>query len=423
MFKRKSLVLLILVALSVVTLAACAAPSASNPAQPDATATAARMPAAAASLTPNPTVNPSTADAIKSVIQQANQEEVQAVATHDPTVMQDTRTTSYYQQSAQTLKDLLNAGVTAIQLVKLDWGPITQQDAATAQATTYETWSTTYSDGSTMQETDTNVYTLVNQGGAWKLQQDEHPSSRTLQPSSGNPGATTTPAAPITPGRGQSQSRNWSGYNATGGTFTAVSGTWMVPKVSTGTLGIDATWVGIGGVTSQDLIQAGTQAEVQLGQVTYSAWWETLPQASQTVPLDISAGDTVSVVITQQSDGTWQIVMRDTANAQTWQKNLTYQSSLSSSEWVEEAPATGHRLILPLDNFGTVTFTNATTVVNGQQRTIAQAGGKPITMDSPLGSEVAQPSALSASGDSFTVTRTTFPAPRIAPGGRTVPGG
>src|SRR5438128_1026718 len=72
------------------------------------------------------------------------------------------------------------------------------------------------------------------------------------------------------PAAGGGNSRNWAGYVATGSNYTAVRGTWVVPTVSSSRIGIDATWVGIGGVRSQDLIQSGTQATVtRAGVVTY----------------------------------------------------------------------------------------------------------------------------------------------------------
>ncbi len=363
---------------------------------------------------------------IENVIQKANQEQVQAVATKDTTVMQDTATTSFYQQSVQTLNDLLNAGVTSIQLVDLKWGPLKLTNSSTAQATTYETWSTTFSDGSTMQETDTNIYTLVLQSGAWKVQDDQHPNPNNQQSSSTNPSGGTsskTPIPPVSAANGQSQSRNWSGYVATGGAFTAVSGTWTVPNVSAGTTGTDATWIGIGGVNSTDLIQAGTQAVVQSGQVVYSALWETLPQVVQPVPLTINAGDQVSVSITQQKPGTWQISIKDATNGQSWTKSVTYRSSLSSAEWIEEAPATGRFTILPLGSFGSVTFASGTTIENGQTLTIAQTGAKPIAMNNGAGQLLAQASNLDASGMSFTVTRTSVAAPSVSPFHRRRPGG
>ncbi len=421
--------LIVLGALFIPLLAACGSTAAQNPTSPPAATTAAPTGAPAATTAPVATASapvaasPSSAvvDTIKSVIQRANQEEQQAVAAHDPSLMTDTATPTYYNQIVQGFNDLVSSGVTAIQLVNLDWGPITLQGATAAQATTVEIWRTTFADSSTVQETDTNIYTLVLESGTWKVQDDQHPNARQLQPPAGTPGAAPTPVAPVAP-LGPGQSRNWAGYAATGGTFTAVSGTWTVPNVSAGsTPAADATWVGIGGVSSTDLIQAGTDATVQGGQVIYTAWVETLPQASQTVPLTMSAGDSVSVSITQQPDATWQIVIRNGTTGQSYQKSVTYASSRSSAEWVEESPAAGRRMLLPLDNFGTVTFTGASTVEGGQQRTIAQAGGQSITMLNTAGQPLAQPSALGTDGISFSVTRTNTPATGIVPGRRSGP--
>lgn len=365
---------------------------------------------------------PASADvsAIQAVIVKGNQEQIQAVANQDPTVMQDTATGDYYQQMVQILNDLLNSGVTAIQLDNLSWGKVTLTNANTAQATTSETWSTTFTDGSTTKQTDTNVYTLVLQNGSWRVQDDQHPDAGHPQQPSGNPGGATAPVAPVAPappGGQRSQSRNWSGYAATGGTFTTVSGAWTVPNVSAGTAGVDATWVGIGGVDSTDLIQAGTQAVVQNGRVVYTAWWETLPQVVREVPLTVNPGDKVNVSIAQQSDGTWQVLIKDATSGQSWQNNVTYRSSLSSAEWIEEAPVTGRLTQLPLDNFGSVTFSAASTVENGQTRTIAQANAQPITMGNGAGQALAQPSGLDASGTGFTVTRTGVSAPSFSPRG------
>ena len=57
-------------------------------------------------------------------------------------------------------------------------------------------------------------------------------------------------------------SSNWAGYAATEGRYTEVSGTWTIPTYSAmSSAGVSATWVGIGGVNSRDLIQAGTQQQ------------------------------------------------------------------------------------------------------------------------------------------------------------------
>jgi hypothetical protein len=41
--------------------------------------------------------------------------------------------------------------------------------------TVYETWSTTFQDGTTQQARDRNIYTLVQDNGTWKVQTDDHP--------------------------------------------------------------------------------------------------------------------------------------------------------------------------------------------------------------------------------------------------------
>jgi hypothetical protein len=341
--------------------------------------------------------------------------------------MRDTATAAYYDELVQGLSDLQSSGVAAIQLINLAWGPITFQSPTTAQATTVETWRTTFSDGSVLQGPDTNIYTLVQEGGVWKIQSDEHPDARRQQPPPTSPSAQATPSAGPTPvlpsgSSGQDQSRNWAGYAATGGTFTAISATWTIPTVGTGTQpAADATWIGIGGVDTTDLIQAGTDATVQGGQVAYTAWIEMLPRASQPVALPVGPGDSVSVSIAQQSDGTWQIVIKNVTSGQTYQTSVTYTSCRCSAEWIEEAPAVGRRSLLPLDDFGSVQFTAATTVKDGQQISIAQANGRPITMTNTAGQALAQPSSLGSDGASFTVTRTSVPPSRSRPTGDVAP--
>jgi hypothetical protein len=213
----------------------------------------------------------------------------------------------------------------------------------------------------------------------------------------------------------QPVSQNWSGYAATAGDYTAVSATWTVAEVSgASTAGVDAAWVGIGGVRSHDLIQAGTQRTVSPRGVTQNeAWIELLPQPSQTVALRISAGDSVSVAITQQGPETWLIALTNATSGEAYQVTKHYASSLSSAEWVEEAPSAGRGGPLPLDDFGMLTFTQASAVRDDETVNIVQAGAHSITMITPGGAHLVEPSGPGVDGDSFSVTRTATPsAPR-----------
>jgi hypothetical protein len=168
----------------------------------------------------------------------------------------------------------------------------------------------------------------------------------------------------------------------------------------------DATWVGIGGATTTDLVQAGTQATVDNGVVQYSAWVETLPQPSRNVSLAVNAGDTVTVSLTQQTPGVWNITIRNATSGGVYNGTVTYASSTSSAEWIEEAPTAGKGGVVLLDRFGTVRFTNASAVKDGQAVTPSAAGALAVTMvNNKTGVTLATPSALGSDGASFTVKR------------------
>jgi len=231
------------------------------------------------------------------------------------------------------------------------------------------------------------------------------------------------PSAPaVNSGVNAGTSLNWSGYDATGGPFTSITGTWIIPAVPLATsTEADATWVGIGGVTGQDLIQAGTQAIVNDGNsggVTYQAWYETLPQATEPVALTVSPGNSITATLTETGTNLWQVSLRNNTTGQSYVGEVPYSSSLSSAEWVEEMP-TDVTTLVPLDNFGSVGFANATAVLNGNTVTIAGANANPITMVTQSGQTLASPSAIGSDGESFAVTRSGVSAASsgVAPGG------
>src|SRR5258708_5710734 len=83
------------------------------------------------------------------------------------------------QHLVQTNQGLLDSGVDSIELVNVEWGPISI-GGSSATATTFETWRTSYADGPTEFARDRNVYSLVQGAdGAWKLTGDQHPDRRT----------------------------------------------------------------------------------------------------------------------------------------------------------------------------------------------------------------------------------------------------
>jgi hypothetical protein len=379
-----------------------------------------------ANVAPSPTTattaapsNSAEISAIKAVVEKGNQEQVDAFTKKDPTIMQDTSTSSYYDQLVKTNTDLSDNGVATIKLAKLEWGPVTMNGTTGASATTFETWDTSYTDGTSDESRDRNVYTLVLENGSWKIQDDTHPDSGLDTPAPDTqPVGPTQPPQPL-PGNvapNSGTSRNWSGYVATkAGTYTSVTGTWIVPHPSaSASIAAAATWVGIGGAKNRDLIQAGTEESVVGSNgVRYSAWIEMLPAASHTVPLKVNPGDSVTTTITQTSQDNWLITLKNNTTGLNYKVTENYTSSLSSAEWIEEAPSGGRR-VYPLENFGSVAFSGGSTVVDGKTLTIAAAGGKAVSMSDSTGRIIAAPSKIASDGKSFGVTRTDA----AAPGGR-----
>jgi hypothetical protein len=187
-------------------------------------------------------------------------------------------------------------------------------------------------------------------------------------------------------------------------------------------VGVGATWVGIGGVDSRDLIQAGTQDTGSGdGDSQYQAWIEMLPRASQQIALAVAPGDsvTVSIAETRRGSGAWHIAITNNMTAAMYQTDVQYRSSESSVEWIEEAPS-GQHGVLPLDDFGTVSFTGATATQNGENVTLAQLAASPITVLNASKQPLAVPSAIGSDGESFTVTRTASAATSTT--GHSLPG-
>jgi hypothetical protein len=240
----------------------------------------------------------------------------------------------------------------------------------------------------------------------------------TPSPSSSVSGLTpTTPTAAAAPTSSQAPSSqtttgytstNWSGYLATNGSFTGVSGSWTA-TLATGngsTTSADSTWIGIGGVTTSDLIQVGTQNIIAANsQVSTSAFYELLPNVSQPVPgVTVSPGDSMTASLSEIRSGQWIIIIIDKTDGESNTITISYASSLSSAEWIEEDPSYSFRRQIPFDNFHEAPFTDGSTVVNRSTVNIATSTAQPVVMVNFIGQTVALPSVIGSDGASFTVT-------------------
>lgn len=203
-------------------------------------------------------------------------------------------------------------------------------------------------------------------------------------------------------------SLNWSGYLAASATFTSVYGSWTATNATgNGTsTSADSTWIGIGGVTSGDLIQVGTQNIITAsGQRYTSAFYEMLPAASINITsLTVHAGDSMSASVVRTSGSLWAISITDNTTGKSFSISVSYASSLSSAEWIEEDPSYAGGSLVPFDNFHEADFSGVQAVMNGVTVNLNTSTAQPVIMVNNSGTYIAVPSTISGGGTSFTVT-------------------
>lgn len=213
-------------------------------------------------------------------------------------------------------------------------------------------------------------------------------SSPTPGPS---PSSSPTPTPSPTPAPNPVLSGNWSGYVAAPnfstpktGSVTDVSANWTVPTVtgSRHQTAYSAVWVGIDGYfgSSPTVEQVGTAQDIVNGRASYYAWWEmwssgdNMPE-QQITSMTIQPGDSISAsveyITSGSSEGDFALAIIDNSHPNDqlggYVNPSQYQSPLpteTSAEWIVEAPSSSGG-ILPLANFGSVTFTGAQATISG----------------------------------------------------------
>ena len=198
-----------------------------------------------------------------------------------------------------------------------------------------------------------------------------------------------------------STSTNWSGYATTGGHYTSVSGSWKQPSAtcSAGQTAYSSFWVGIDGDTTNTVEQTGTDADCSSGTPTYYAWYEMYPKFPVNLSNPVQPGDAISASVTTNGSGSFTLTIAD--STQHWSfstKQSSKKAKLGSAEWIAEAPS-GSGGVLPLANFGTVSFSSC--LANGVAIS-SNPNVDEIVMQTSGGTVKAQPSGLSG-GTSFSV--------------------
>jgi hypothetical protein len=253
------------------------------------------------------------------------------------------------------------------------------------------------------------------------------PITQTTPPTStggsSTPGSTSgssSPSLPPVPMTDSYTSTNWSGYMASEGDYTAISGSWNIPTAtdSSSATAADAAWIGIGGVKSSDLIQVGTTDTVTSHGESSSAFYELLPGSAKTITnLTVNPGDSITASLSEVTVGVWKIAITDMTTGKNYTTTRSYQSSGSTAEWIEEDPsaAVGGQP-MPLDTFTPVSFTKGSvTTINTDNTytalTIAASDAQPITLVSVVNqttTPIITPSVLGSDGQSFTLTENSM---------------
>ena len=189
-----------------------------------------------------------------------------------------------------------------------------------------------------------------------------------------------------------STSSNWSGYAVTGSRFTSVSASWTEPTAKCSGTAYSSFWVGLDGDTSNTVEQTGTDADCSGSTPQYYAWYEMYPKFPVNLRGTVRPGDHLSASVTTDGSGRFTLTITDSTQGWTNTTNARLKSAkLASAEVIAEAPSSSGG-VLPLANFGTVSFSGAK--ANGSLLTSSTPHLDPITMQS--GSTVkAQPSSIS----------------------------
>lgn len=209
-------------------------------------------------------------------------------------------------------------------------------------------------------------------------------------------------------------SSNWSGYatetnlkTPASNAVTFVTGSWVVPAVTCSRSSTySSTWVGIDGYSDNTVEQTGTEQDCYRGVPSYYAWYEMYPHSSVRVSLNVGAGNTMTGSVQFSGTNSYTLTIADTTTGKTF---TTVQrlsgAGRQSAEWVAEAPSSFFG-VLPLSNFGTVSFTSAGATLNGHTGVINNPAWQddPITMELNASTPKATPSALNTTGNGFSVT-------------------
>jgi hypothetical protein len=222
-----------------------------------------------------------------------------------------------------------------------------------------------------------------------------------------------TPAVSRARASTQASDVNWAGYadtSGTDGTFTNVSGSWAVPKLTcTKEDRITSDWVGLDGFSSATVEQDGTASQCFEGTPVYYSWYEMYPAGTVEVGASVAAGDKISASVARSGSSYTVRLTDSTHTADSFTRTASCPASTcldTSAEWIAERPAFTTTGIVPEAQFSPVKFSGASETAGGRTSTISGYSGTnyAITcLDSTGTYDIVATSGLTG-GNAFTST-------------------
>jgi peptidase A4-like protein len=161
-------------------------------------------------------------------------------------------------------------------------------------------------------------------------------------------------------------STNWAGWDNVGSTYTKVAASWVQPTVTCKSreTSYASFWIGLDGDGSNSVEQTGSEGDCVSGRPTYYSWYEFYPAYPVNYSNTVKPGDHFSSTVSYSaSTGKYSLALTDSTQGWTHTKTGTAPDGQNASaEVIAEAPSSDTG-VLPLANFGSMTFSSAT--VNG----------------------------------------------------------
>ena len=209
----------------------------------------------------------------------------------------------------------------------------------------------------------------------------------------------------------------WAGYaeQTTPGNYaTFVNGTWTLPSLNCTAEPNSSVlmWVGLGGNQNDSIEQVGTRSDCTDGIPFYYGWYELWPSQPSTQPIagfQISPGNKIHASVSYSN------VTRMFSFSISGNQTRPYSfdsawdnSSLSSAEWMVEAPGYSNHSRVALANFSQVQFSEGFATIGNHTGSILDLAGRSYSglneWTYVCGNDTrAQPGSIDPSFSSFSV--------------------